>query len=255
MEAFAAVLNSLPREKVKGLYMVSYFSNPSSRSLSLEEKAGLARVLREVEFMVPVLEDAAYRELWFDKPHPAPDVFGVDEFDEFPKLYCGTFTKPFATGLKIGYGRCSDREWLQRMLWLKGHQDFGSSNFAQAILEQVLSGDKYAGHLQRLRAHYREKARIMGEALCGSLLAKHGWSWNEPDGGLYYWMKGPAHLDTAIGSPFCDACVAAGVLYVPGDLCFSEGTLKNHVRLSFGSLPADRLAPAVERFCAAVEGA
>lgn len=253
-EALPGLLRSLPRERVKALYLVSYFSNPSSRSLSEREKSTLAGILQREDFLMPVLEDAAYRELWFDQPHEAPSLFAMQEWEAFPKLYCGTFTKPFATGLKIGYGVCSDSEWRQRMLWLKGHQDFGSAHFNQAILETVLANGDYPKHLERLRAHYRSKARTMGAALENSGLRERGWSWEAPRGGLYYWLRGPDHLDTAIGSPFCDACVDAGVLYVPGDLCFSEGTMKNHVRLSFGSLPEPKLGAAVERFASVAPG-
>ena len=58
------------RSKVKAIYLVSYFCNPSSRSLSLGEKRAIARVLLDVGYEIPVIEDAAYRELYFDAPHP-----------------------------------------------------------------------------------------------------------------------------------------------------------------------------------------
>ena len=49
------------RKKVKAVYFVSYFSNPSGRSLSAEEKRTLATTLSAQGFVVPIVEDAAYR--------------------------------------------------------------------------------------------------------------------------------------------------------------------------------------------------
>src|SRR5690606_17286337 len=50
-------------ERLKAVYVVSYFSNPSGRSLDREGKQSLGRVLSEAGVILPVIEDAAYREL------------------------------------------------------------------------------------------------------------------------------------------------------------------------------------------------
>ncbi len=240
--------------RIKALYLNSYFSNPSSRSMPVEEKRALGRALLDNGLHLPVLEDAAYRELWFDRPWGAPSVFSLPEFDSLPRLYLGTFTKPFATGLKVGYGICSHPEWMGKMLSLKGHQDFGTPNLNQAIIESVMAAEEYTPHLKRVRAIYREKARIMGEALEASPLRQLGWSWEQPLGGLYYWLRAPEGLDLSIGSDFCEQCVRDGVLYVPGDLCVAEGEPNNFARLSFGSLAKEKLAEATGRFVRVAAG-
>lgn len=81
----------------------------------------------------------------------------------------------------------------------------------------------------------------------GGLLSL-GWSWAVPDGGLYLWLKAPASLDTGLDSAFCHACVEAGVLYVPGELCFGDDVPKNYIRLSFGVLGESELEEAGRRF-------
>ncbi|MBC2595300.1 PLP-dependent aminotransferase family protein [Ruficoccus amylovorans] len=241
-------------ERIKALYLNSYYGNPSTRSVPVEEKRALGRALLDNGLHIPVVEDAAYRELWFERPWPAPSIFSLPEYESLPRLYLGTFTKPFATGLKVGYGICSHAQWMDKMLSLKGHQDFGTPNFNQAVIESVLAAGEYATHLERIRAIYSEKARLMGETLEASPLRSLGWDWETPKGGLYYWMCGPEGLDLSIGSDFCERCVACGVLYVPGDLCVAEGTPKNFARLSFGSLAAEKLAEATERFIRVAAG-
>ncbi|MEM7790308.1 MAG: PLP-dependent aminotransferase family protein [Verrucomicrobiota bacterium] len=252
MDGFRELISELKLDgqwdRVKALYLVSYFGNPSSRSMQIDEKKEVAEILLEADALIPVIEDAAYRELYFDAPHPAPSILSLGVYEAFPKLYLGTYTKPFATGLKVGYGYCSHANWREKMLCIKGHQDFGTAHFNQVIVERALEQGHYASHLELLHTHYRRKADIMDAALRQGGLAEAGWFWEKPKGGLIFWLRGPDSLDTRMESPFCQSCIDSGMLYVPGDLCFSNGTPWNFIRLSTGSLPGDGIEEAVKRF-------
>lgn len=241
------------RDRIRALYLVSYFSNPSSRSMGLDQKEALAEVLLNADMRIPVIEDAAYRDLFFEAPHPAPSIISLDVYEAFPRLYLGTFTKPFASGLKVGYGYCTDRLWLEKMLCIKGHQDFGSAHFNQCIIERLLSKAEYSEHMSKVRAHYSDKSERMHHALLDSGLKDLGWSWARPKGGLLYWLRGPAGIDTRMNGLFCERCIEQGVLYVPGDLCFPGGTNWRYVRLSFGAISEVLLPEAVARFAVAAK--
>lgn len=244
----AGLVASGEARRLRAVYFVSYFSNPSARSLSEDEKNAIAAALTEAGLVVPVVEDAAYRELHFAAPHPARSVLGLPAWAEFPKLYLSTLTKPFATGLKVGWGACSDEAWLARMLHVKGHHDFGSTNFNQAVCEQVLASGGLDAQLARIRPAYARKMRALHEALTAGGLAALGWRWAVPAGGLYLWLEAPAQLDTGLESAFCRACIEAGVLYVPGELCFGDEVPRHFARLSFGVLGETDLAEAATRF-------
>ena len=236
------------RGRVKALYLVSYHANPSSRSLAAADKEAVARVLDEAGFRLPVIEDAAYRDLYFEAPHPAPSVVSHAAFAGFPRLYLGTYTKPFATGLKVGYGYCTEPGWLEKMLAVKGHHDFGTAHFNQAVVERVLEEGLYAAHLRRIRPHYAEKADVLHTALVEGGLEEAGWRWIRPEGGLVFWVRGPEGLDLRMEQAFCRRCVETGVLYVPGDLCLPDGSPHGCARLSHGSLDTDHLREAARRF-------
>lgn len=246
--------NSGAIQRLKAVYFVSYYSNPSSRSLSLREKIGLATVLQGAGVIVPVIEDAAYRDLYFEQASEVPSIVGMDAWKDFPKLYLSTLTKPFASGLKIGYGFCCHREWLDKMLHTKGHHDFGSAHLNQAILEEVISEGGLARQLAVIRPGYQRKMRVLDEALRNADLLAAGWKWQIPDGGLYLWLEAPAEVDTGLDSEFCQKCVEAGVLYVPGELCFGDASAKNFVRLSYGVLGEADLAEAGRRFAKVAVG-
>ena len=238
------------RAKVKAIYLVSYFCNPSSRSLDADEKRAVAQILLDAGYQIPVIEDAAYRELYFDVPHPAPSIISMPEFEPFPKLYLGTYTKPFATGLKIGYGYCTHMEWREKILCIKGHQDFGSAHYTQAIIERVLDAGLYPEHLAGIQKHYKQKAHILDAALSDGGLREAGWQWASPQGGLILWLRAPVGTDLRMESEFCQRCIAQGVLYVPGDLCFPGGKPWHCARLSSGALPEAKLQEAAQRFVA-----
>ncbi len=251
-DAFDALLAEMrstgEADRVKAVYFVSYFSNPSGRSLTNDEKNTIARSLMAADLIVPVVEDAAYRDLYYREPWPADSVLSVAGWEAFPKLYTTTLTKPFATGLKVGFATCSDSEWRAKMLNVKAHHDFGTANFNQALFEQVLEDGGFRTQLRKIRPAYEAKMLVLDRALKDAALPELGWQWDQPAGGLYLWLTAPVGFDTSLESEFCHACVAEGVLYVPGELCFGDDAPTNTIRLSFGVLGHEQLEEAARRF-------
>jgi len=235
-------------ERLKAIYLVTYYSNPSSLCMYEEDKRGLGSLVQSLDYRLPVIEDAAYRELYYEDPWPSQSILSLPEFQGLSAMYAGTFTKPFATGLKVGYAVCTDCEWLSNMVRFKAHHDFGTANFNQAIIERMLTQEKYPDLLKNLRAHYLPKMRLLERTLEEQGLAELGWVWDSPQGGLLLWLRGPAEVDTGIQSAFSEACIREGVMYVPGDLCFADPAPTNTIRLSIGSLADDDLQEAARRF-------
>ena len=238
-------------DRVKLIYLMGTFANPSTRCIDEAEKTALAQLLHSLERPIPVIEDMAYRELYFDKPFPARSMLAMPEWDGYPVIYTGTFTKPFATGMKVGFIISRDDTVLDAMASIKGHQDFGTSHFPQAILESVLKSGAYINHLSLIRKAYRKKRDILESALEEHGFREAGWSWKQPQGGLLLWASGPDGTDTRLDSSFHRICLEREILYVPGDLCFAEGQPHNHVRLSFGALESELIPEAARRFCEA----
>jgi 2-aminoadipate transaminase len=237
--------------RIKIVYIEGYFSNPTGRSRSENEKRDIARTLTASTANPVVIEDAAYRDLYFRDPYPGDSILALSEFESIPCLYLGTLTKPYATGLKVGFGICSHPEWLQRILWLKSHQDFGTANFNQAILEEVVLDGGLDEQTAKLRKNYLGKMEALHAALIAEDLGSMGWKWTKPLGGLYLWLQAPRGLDTRMDSDFWQACREEHVLYIPGDLCYGNDAPADRVRLSFGVLEPDDLARAAARFARA----
>ena len=165
----------------------------------------------------------------------------------FPVLYLGTFDKPSLAALSLDLASVITRNGLVTCFTPRGIKTLVPATLFKAV-EDILDTDDYGIHVSGLRTHYESKAALVQEVLEAEGLTHKGWRWENPSGGLYFWLEGPEGLDTSIGSDFCEACLSSKVLYVPGDLCFAGGQPRNCVRLSFGVLLGDRLEEAVRRF-------
>ena len=233
-------------ERVRAVYLISYFSNPSSLSLSLDQKVGLLEVMRKHQLHVPVIEDIAYREFYFDSEWPVPSMLAWDT-PEIPILVTGTLTKLFSTGLKVGWLVLREPKLRQRIIDLKRCQDFGTSNFTQAICEIALLRGHLDAYLDHVRPLYAEKAHALDQGLRDAGLGELGWSWTAPRGALYLWLRAPENMETGPASALSRICLEEKVIYVPGELCCLNGGAQR-VRTSFGSLSPSELREAAARF-------
>jgi 2-aminoadipate transaminase len=249
-----AVLEGFKRSgelrRVKMLYLISYYQNPTGVTTSFAKKAGALKLLRRYEraagHPLYLLEDGAYRELRFqgDDIKSALAIKGYSD----RVIYAGTYSKPFATGTRIGFGLMPE-PMLTTVLRIKGNHDFGSSNLLQQLLARALSSGLYEKHLATLQRRYAHKARLMRAALKQYFPAEVEW-W-EPTGGLYFWARLPKRLQSGAASKVFKKALAKDVMYVPGELCYAADPTRrrpNHeMRLSFGGATATNVRKGIER--------
>lgn len=251
-EKLCKMLTAESGANIKMIYLMGVYANPSTQCIPEKEKLALAELLRASPHPIPVIEDMAYRDLYFENPFPARSMLALDSWQDLPVLYAGTLTKPFATGLKTGYAVTRSKLWLNGMARIKGHQDFGTPQFNQAILCEILRSGAYQEHLNSVRPDYQQKMLRMHSCLEKYGFRQAGWDWQSPEGGLLIWLQGPDSADTSIDSATWKAAIANGVLYVPGDLCFTGNTAKNYLRLSFGAVPSVDIEEGIQRLAEAI---
>jgi 2-aminoadipate transaminase len=237
--------------RVRLIYTVDYYQNPSGLTLSLPRRQRLLELARRFSkrHRLFILEDAAYRELRYD----GADLPSIKSFDETNEhvILAMTFSKSAAPGLKTGYG-ILPRDLVAPLARFKGNHDFGSSNLNQHILDRLLGSGAYERHVRYLCDVYRHKRDVLLGALAEEFPATASdVRWTQPAGGLYVWLQGPTALATGPGSRFMQAALEQGVLYVPGAWCYvpdADGAVPNHeARLCFATATAEQLREAVRR--------
>ena len=243
----------LPR--VKLVYVVSDHDNPRSVSLETPRREQLVEVVSRysTKQQIFILEDAAYRELYYDAS-PRPSVWSFDDRRQSVVL-AQTFSKCFSPGLRVGFG-VLPRELVGPVTDLKGNEDFGSASFNQYLLATAIEEGLFHPHVQRLRATYAAKRDRLAAAVTKYLGDVEGVEWLVPAGGLYIWMTLPEGVDAGWGGTLFERAVdQEQVMYVPGDLCHAgsdDVRPRNGLRLSFGVETPDRLELGLERLARAI---
>jgi 2-aminoadipate transaminase len=257
-DALADLLEQLDRtgelDRLKMIYTVDYFQNPSGLTLARDRRRRLVELARRYSRRqrLFVLEDAAYRELRYD----GPDLPSVKSFDPDNRhvIVAMTFSKPCAPGLKTGYG-ILPRELTQPLLRLKGNHDFGSNNLTQHLLLRLLENGAYDRHVAELCRVYRGKRDAMLEALDAEFRSWPEVRWTHPDGGLYVWLTFPPEVETGPGGTLMGEALREGVLYVPGQFCYVNGENgplpTNEARLSFGVAEPGQIREGIRRLARA----
>jgi 2-aminoadipate transaminase len=221
-------------ERVKFLYLMSNYQNPTGATLPDERRRELLRWSREAR--VPLVEDDFNAGLVYRGEEPVP-LRGMDGGEDV--ILLGTFSKVLFPGIRLGWMVLPSalREQVGR---IRAWTDLGTP----VILQQAMLEFCREGHLDR---HLEMMRRVNGRRLSTLLesLDDHFPSraaWTRPDGGMSVWVTLPEGTDVLrIHRESRDA----GVRFAPGVL-FHPGTGgENAFRLTFIRESEDRIAQGV----------
>lgn len=252
----------LPRVKI--VYICDYHQNPTGITLSAERRPMIYDIVQRYarEQRILILEDAAYRELTYrprgkgDQAIDVPASMKSLDKDNQCVALLQTFSKPFAPGLKTGYGLLPD-DLVEPVLLNKGARDFGSNNFTQHLLDEAFQTRVYHQHVQQLCQAYAKKRDAMLDALDHHLTGiAPDIHWTQPTGGLYVWLTLPPTIDTGSKGPLFHHAIQQGVLFVPGEYCYPNDPTRtvphNTMRLSFGVSNPQQIEHGIARLAKAI---
>jgi 2-aminoadipate transaminase len=212
----------LAEGRVKFIYLVPTFQNPSGRTLPLDRRRAIATLI--VRYNALLIEDDPYCELRYDG-QPLPPIKSLAPEHV---VYVGTLSKVFAPGLRIGYCVAPEpiRNWL---VLVKQGVDLHTSTFNQALAAEYLEGGHLQRHLPRILDLYRPRQQAMLAAL--DRYFPVGYRWSHPEGGMFVWVEGPEGTNMA---EIYQAAVRRQVAFVPGHFFFPKsGEGLNTMRLNF----------------------
>jgi len=237
-------LDSLRRagRRVRLLYTVPTFHNPTGVSLAPERRHALVRLASRDGFTI--IEDDAYRELSYDGPAPrslwsiAPDGLVV-------RLV--SFAKSLAPGLRVG-AIVADAPFARRVAD-SGVLDSGGgiSHFASLVVAECGRSGIYGTNVERLCGAYRDRR----DALVASLKRVLGpaASFIQPAGGYFVWVT----LRGIDARALLATAEALGTSFVPGEVFhLAQGSMTS-LRLAFSRYAPAALAEAAERLGHAAE--
>ena len=224
---------------VKFAYTSVDFANPTGETLDLASRHALLAQAEEMD--IAIIEDAAYQSLRFDgdaiPPILALEVAQKGDINACRTLYCGSFSKTLAPGLRIGWV-CGAERVISQLVLMKQAADLHSSTLNQMAVARVAE-TVFDQHVAKIRAAYVARRDAMLAAL--SIHMPTRVEWTRPEGGMFVWLTLPEGFDGA--ELLAQSLRSERVAFVPGGAFFADGSGRNTLRLSFSR--AD--APTIER--------
>jgi len=237
-DALEEQLKTLTSEghRVKFIYLVPTFDNPTGRTLSLARRQRIYEIASR--FDIIIIEDDPYGLLRFEGD-PVATFKSLDR--EGRVAYLGSFSKILAPGFRVGW-LAADSTLQRKAVVAKQAQDICTTVFGQYCVFEAMTHDILFNHIKTICNLYRAKRDLMLAALAKEFPA--GTHWNRPDGGLFLWVELPVAIDATEMLPKAISC---DVAYVPGKPFFPDGTGHNTLRLNFSYADDEHIRAGIRR--------
>lgn len=199
------------------IYLMSDFSNPTSDSLSLEERVEYSKILEEKGSFL--IEDGAYSFLDFNANFKKPISATYKN-----SFHLGSFSKIVAPGLRVGWIRAK-KEFIDKILISKEAIDLHTPTLNQMIIEQYLKDNDIFKHINKISFEYKEKMDFMA-----SCFEKYipSFKFEKPKGGMF--IYGAFKEDSF---ELASKALQKNIAFVPASEFYCDNRKSNEARFNF----------------------
>jgi len=228
-------------KRIKFLYTVPNHHNPAGVTLSAERRPRIMQICQSAGVLI--LEDNPYGLLGFDgeplRALRADDAEGV--------VYLGTFSKTFASGVRVGWA-AAPPAIRDKLVLAAESAVLCHPAFSQLAVREYFNTQPWQEQIKDFRELYRQRRDAMLESLTAQL--PDSCHWTVPGGGFYVWLKLPEGIHSKAMLP---RAVSSRVAYVPGTGFYADGGGADHLRLSYCFPEPDRIREGVRRLASVIE--
>ena len=229
-------------ERVKLIYIVPDFQNPSGTSWSLKRRHEFMEVIKKYE--VVVIEDSPYSEIRFEG-ELLPFMKSIDEKGQV--ICLGTFSKTFCPGLRIGWV-AAETNILEKYILVKQSADLHTSILNQRSISRYMDLYDFDANVEKIKEVYKKRRNIMIKAMEESFPKEIYFT--RPAGGLFLWVELPENIDA---KQVFNKSIVNKVAFVPGESFFPNSCRKNTMRLNYSSMSEERIVEGIKRLGAVLE--
>jgi len=221
-------------KKIKFLYLVPNFANPSGVTLSADRRSKVLEICRRHHILV--LEDNVYGLLYFE--NRAPDA--LRSLDEEGVIYLGSFSKILVPGFRVGYV-LAPPSIREKLVLANESAVLCPSAFSQMMISEYLTNNDWKAQIEVFRGEYRQR-RDAAQAAMKEFLPDL--TTTNPGGGFYLWVDLPKGVNSKTMLP---RAVDNLVAYTPGTAFYGNGTGQEFLRISYSYPTPENIRVGVER--------
>lgn len=221
--------------RIKFLYTIPNFQNPTGVTQPLERRREILAVAQEFDLLV--VEDNPYGLLTLEgEPLPAMRSLNSERV-----IYLGSFSKTFSPGVRVGWV-LAPHAVRERLVLAQECATLCPPVFSQFVVSTYLETQDWKQQIVSFRDMYRIRRDAMLAGLAEHMPA--GSTWTHPNGGFFVWLTLPPGLDAQAMLP---RAISARVAYVPGTAFYADGLGSRNMRLSYCYPPPDRIREGTRR--------
>ena len=223
-------------KKVKIIYVIPEFQNPTGKTWSLERRKLLVKIA--MKYNVMIIEDNPYGELRYE----GENLPSIKSFDQIGCVLClGTFSKIFCPGYRIGW-IAGDKRVIEKYVLVKQGTDLQCNTIAQMEIAKYLELYDIDEHIDKIREVYRLRRDLTVKTMEEEF--PKGVSFTRPQGGLFAWVEIPTNVNTR---DILKKSLERNVAFVPGGSFFPNGGHENTFRINFSNMPEERIVEGLKR--------
>jgi DNA-binding transcriptional MocR family regulator len=237
VSAFEAALQEGP---IKLAHIIPNFHNPAGCTLSAEKRVRLVELAAEHGFWI--FEDDPYRELPFEG-EALETMLSIDKAERI--IHASSFSKTVSPGVRVGYLAGPSAEIAK--LAKRANETYISPNMlAEAVVLELCSSGGLDRNIEFVKGALRDRRDALVKAL-GEQIPEA--EFVVPGGGYFLWLDLAEGTDT---TTLLAEAKGEGAAFVAGPDFMIDGG-ENSLRLSFASVPPERIAEGVGRISRALE--
>jgi 2-aminoadipate transaminase len=221
-------------QRVKGIYVIPNFQNPTGVTLSLERRRQLVSLAETHDLII--FEDDPYADLRFEGNH-LPSLKSMDCSGRV--IHLRSLSKTFVPGFRLGWA-VGDSGAIRQMVVAKQFSDAATNTPAQYILLEFIRQGLLDKQIEENIEFYRAKRDFMIAQM--ERYFPQETTWNRPQGGFFIFVKLPKNMDAA---ELFQRAVARNVAFVTGQPFFVDGSGHNTFRLSYSQVGEEDMEAAI----------
>jgi DNA-binding transcriptional MocR family regulator len=220
----------LKRRKVKLLYTIPTFQNPTGSILSTERRGRIVELCRENQVVI-VEDDYAYEFIYEGK-----NMMPLKALDESGGIiYMGSFSEILFPGIRLSW-ILAPQVVVERLLLIKKASDLFTNCILQGAVVAFCQRGLLEKYVKKKSSVFKKRRDVMAEAITKYFPAEI--TWEKSRGGLFQWVELPGNMDAL--SVLLKARERK-VSFTP-DRAFSvEEWERGGFRLGFASLEEERI--------------